>query len=58
VIAVSFCSSRSMGDDAAALEKPTVIAQTGTATKPPPTVLRDDPYSQFEIITRLYGSAG
>lgn len=37
---------------------PTLIAQTGTATKPPPTAPRDDPYSQLEIITRLYGSAG
>jgi hypothetical protein len=37
---------------------PTMIAQTGTATKPPPTAPRDDPYSQREIITRLYGSGG
>lgn len=37
---------------------PTVIVQTGTATKPPPTAPRDDPYSQLEIITRLYGSVG
>jgi hypothetical protein len=37
---------------------PTVIAQTGTATKPPLTAPRDDPYSQLEIITRLYGSGG
>jgi hypothetical protein len=31
---------------------PTLIAQTGTATKPPPTAPRDDPYPQLEMITR------
>jgi hypothetical protein len=37
---------------------PTAIAQMGTATKPPPTAPRDDPYSQLEIVTKLYGSIG
>ncbi len=37
---------------------PTAIEQTGTATKPPAVPPRDDPYSQREIITRLYGSVG
>jgi hypothetical protein len=37
---------------------PTAILETGTATKSPPTAPRDDPYSQLEIVTRLYGSTG
>jgi hypothetical protein len=37
---------------------PTAIGPTRTATKPPPTTPRDDPYSPLEITTRLYGSAG
>ncbi len=35
---------------------PSVIRQTGTATKPPPIAPRDEPYSMLERVTRLYGS--
>ncbi len=37
---------------------PEVIAQTRSATRSPPSAPRDDPYSQLEIVTRLYGSIG
>jgi hypothetical protein len=37
---------------------PTASHKTGSAIKSPPTAPRDDPYSQLEIVTRLYGSTG
>jgi hypothetical protein len=37
---------------------PTMMEQTGTATKPPPAPPRDDPYSQLERLTRVIGAGG
>jgi hypothetical protein len=31
---------------------------TGTATKPPPVAPRDAPYSQLELVTRMFGTTG
>lgn len=35
---------------------PATIKQTGTGTKPPPVTPRDDPYSQLEIVTRMFAN--
>jgi hypothetical protein len=35
---------------------PTTIKQTGTGTKPPPVAPCDDPYSQLELVTRMFAN--
>jgi hypothetical protein len=37
---------------------PVTVEPTATATTPPPTAPRDDPYSPLENVTRMFGGLG